>query len=164
MKGERKQFSPVSLKATMDAGRRRRTVLKKISVSDSQLVGKVGKRRMTFLWRRVSAPGGAARGDGVSSASVTAFLLDKEAVGHLPGGLPFAQSPFIFVPICHLLLHPPHLCMQCQPTPPPSTSPRSLSAAVKSDRLQVCFLSEGRFTAAVRPQAPLYDIAPLPIY
>lgn len=113
MKEERKQFLPMSLKATMDAGRRRETALKKISVSDSQLVGKKNDVSVTT----------GQEGHGISSASVTAFLLDMEAVDHLPGGLPLAQSSFIFVPICH---HPPpHLCMQCQPTPAPSTSSHS---------------------------------------
>lgn len=164
MKGERKQFSPASLKATMDAGRRRRTVLKKISVSDSQLVGKVGKKEDDLsVTTGVSSRRGSERGQrllrfsdclspGLGSCRPSSRRTPVRSVSlYLCAYLPPPSSP-------------PHLCMQCQPTPPPSTSPRSLSAAVKSDRLQVCFLSEGRFTAAVRPQAPLYDIAPLPIY
>lgn len=66
--------------------------------------------------------------------------------------------------LCAYLPPPPsHLCMQCQTTLPHSTSPLSLSAAVKSDRLQMCFLTEGKFTTA-RLQATVYDIAPLQIY
>lgn len=152
MKEERKQFLPMSLKATMDAGRRRQTALKKISVSDSQLVGKKNDVSVTT----------GQEGHGISSASVTAFLLDMEAVDHLPGGLPLAQSSFIFVPICHHPPPPPLRAMSANSSPLYLLS--LLSAAVKSDRLQVCFLSEGRFTAAVCPQTPLYDIAPLPIY
>lgn len=39
----------VKVKKKMDTVHQRQAVLKKISVSDSQLVGKVGKRRMTFM-------------------------------------------------------------------------------------------------------------------
>lgn len=60
------------------------------------------KRRMTFLWRRVSAAGGAGKGTVSPSLQWLTSLLYKKAVGHFPRGLSFTQSPFIFLPICHL--------------------------------------------------------------
>lgn len=145
----------------------RHAVLKKISESDSHLV-ESGKRRLTFKWRKVSAPGGAGKGQVSPSPqwlppSWTRKLsptLQKNSLSllhsislYLSAYLP-PLSPFIL------------FCMQCLPTPSSKPPPPflSLSAAVKSDRSQVCFHFERRLHGCWVPATTQRGVASPPIY
>lgn len=129
----------------------RQTVLKKISVTDSQLVGKVGKREMTFLWGEVSAPGEAGKGTVSPSLQWLPLSCTRKLSAIFEEDFLSLSPP---LSLCHHLppLFPISLFVCSVYQPPrsrPSLSSFSLSATVKSDRLQVCFLCEGGFTAAV---------------
>lgn len=115
-----------------------------------------GKRRMTFLWREVSAHGGAEKATVSPPLRWLLLSCTRKLSAIFQEDSPSFNLPLSFrlsAPLPATRLHPPLHAMS--PDLPPSHSPLalSLSAAVKSDRLQVCYLSEGRFTAAVRLRA-----------
>lgn len=133
-------------------------MLKTISLSDSQLVGKVGKGGWPFCDKRCQLQEEQERGRCLLRFSACLLFSCTRKLSAI-----FQEdslSPNLPLSLCLSATSLP-LCMLCHQ--PPSTL-LSLSAAVKSERLQVCFLSEGRFTAAVRPRLRSHDIAPLPIY
>lgn len=115
-----------------------------------------GKRRMTFLWREVSAHGGAEKATVSPPLRWLLLSCTRKLSAIFQEDSPSFNLPLSF---CLSATSPPPraapVCLQCHPTSllPPSSLALSLSAAVKSDRLQVCYLSERRFTAAVGRRA-----------
>lgn len=126
-----------------------------------------GKRRMTVLWGEVSAPGGAGKRTvspplqwlPLSYTRKLSAIFQKDSLWlfhsislYLSAYLPPLSPSTLFI----------YSVSPCSPFPGPPLL--SLSATVKSDRLQVCFHCEGRIHCRCMPATSQHDTAPLPIY